>query len=123
MRHTTDERLLWLTASVILVAVQLQHSKSGPCLIPHNDCLFAGAYAEDKAAPRRPALRPIAIRLGSGGSLQPGEGFVTPGHPGALAQGSYKTSPSGEWAVFSSAASSDCAYQVPPVSSKKLVES
>ncbi|KAL0027993.1 hypothetical protein WJX79_009296 [Trebouxia sp. C0005] len=69
------------------------------------------AATEDKAAPRRPALRPIAIRLGSGGSLQPGEGFVTPGHPGALAQGSYKTSPSGEWAVFSSAASSDCAYQ------------
>ncbi|DBA84279.1 TPA: hypothetical protein ACH3X2_006336 [Trebouxia sp. C0005] len=57
------------------------------------------AATEDKAAPRRPALRPIAIRLGSGGSLQPGEGFVTPSHPGALAQGNYNTPPSGEWAA------------------------
>jgi len=41
---------------------------------------------------------------------------VTPSLPGALAQGNYKTPPSGEWATFESAASSDRAYQVLPVS-------
>jgi len=94
--------------------VQLQHPNQA--LVPHNDCPFAGAPAEDKAAPRRPALRPIAIKLRSGDCLQSGEGFVTPGHPGALVQGNYKTPPSGEWAVYDSAASSDRAYQVLPVS-------
>ncbi|DBA76101.1 TPA: hypothetical protein ACH3X1_009845 [Trebouxia sp. C0004] len=69
------------------------------------------ASAEDKAAPRRPALRPIAIKLGSRDCLQSGEGILTPSHPGALAQVNYRTPPSGEWAVFNSAASSDRAYQ------------
>ncbi len=95
---------------VILVAVQLQHPNQA--LVPHTDCPLTGAPAEDKAAPRRAALCPIAINLGSGGCLQSGEGFVTPGHPGALAQGNYKTPPSGEWALFNSAASADRARQV-----------
>ncbi|KAL0018833.1 hypothetical protein WJX77_008429 [Trebouxia sp. C0004] len=69
------------------------------------------APAEDKAAPRRPALCPIAIKLGSRDCLQSGEGILTPSHPGALAQVNYRTPPSGEWAVFNSAASSDRAYQ------------
>ncbi len=47
-----------------------------------------------------------------------GDGFVTPSLPGAVAQGNYKTPPSGEWVVYENAASSDRVYQVLPVTVK-----
>ncbi len=88
------------------------YSTPNQALVFHNDCPFTGEPAEGKAAPKRPALRLIAINLGSGSRLQSGEGFVTHGHPVATAQGDYKTPTSGEWALFNSATSANQACQV-----------
>ena len=79
---------------------------------PLNGGLSVGPPAQDRAASRRP----ITINLGNWSLPQVGDGCVTPSLPRVVAQVNYPTPPSGEWAVYENAASSDRAFQVVPVS-------
>ncbi|DBB15170.1 TPA: hypothetical protein ACH3X3_004175 [Trebouxia sp. C0006] len=66
-----------------------------------------GSPAHDRAARRQP----ITFDLGNCRLPQPGHGFVTRSLPRAVAQGKYKTPPSGEWVTYENAASGDRMHQ------------
>jgi len=74
-------------------------------------CLQARLHMTGQLADS-PSLLTWAIAV----SPRPGHGFVTRSLPRAVAQGKYKTPPSGEWVTYENAARGDRMHQVLPVS-------